>query len=306
VKRVAVFAGLLIFALLIPVLLMSVLLMSSDAQTSPSRKAIEEIPAGLIGTYQAAAATCDGLDWTVLAAIHKVETGFATGSALSSKGAQGPMQFMPATFDGYATDGDADGFADINDVDDAIFTAAAMLCANGAGDPSRLADAVWQYNHSDSYVRDVLDLAASYGVAAVPAGGGDATGLLANPRVIFSPSARTDLQAGLIDPRIVSLLEYIAQRHKITVSILKTGHSKYVRGTSRVSDHWYGRAADISVIDGRRVGPAYGAARKVVVELAHLPAPLRPDEIGSPFANLDVAGAFSDSDHQDHLHLGFD
>ena len=41
--------------------------------------------------------------------------------------------------------------------------------------------------------------------------------------------------------------------------------------------------------------------------LASLPAPLRPDELGSPFADLStLPGLFSDDDHQDHLHLGYD
>ena len=161
-KRVTVLAGLSVFALLIPVLLMGLLLSISGDRTSPSRKALEEIPPELIGTYQAAAATCEGLDWTILAAVHKTETGFGTGPAMSSAGAQGPMQFMPATFQSYGTDGDGDGVADINDVEDAIFSAAALLCANGASDPARLADALWQYNHSDAYVSEILATAVSY------------------------------------------------------------------------------------------------------------------------------------------------
>lgn len=117
----------------------------------------DEIPHELIGIYEAAAATCEGLDWTVLAAIHKVETGFGTGRATSSAGAQGPMQFMPSTFESYGVDGDGDHVARINDVEDAIFSAANLLCANGAGDPARLATAIWNYNHSQKYVNGGSD-----------------------------------------------------------------------------------------------------------------------------------------------------
>ena len=110
--------------------------------------------------YARAAATCPGLPAPVLEAIHYVETGGATtGSHRSSKGALGPMQFLPATWDAYGVDADGDGRADIHDVDDAVFTAARYLCTNGGGDRDRLATAVWNYNRSWSYVSRVLDLA---------------------------------------------------------------------------------------------------------------------------------------------------
>ena len=39
--------------------------------------------------------------------------------------------------------------------------AARLLCANGGGDPARLASALWNYNHSDDYVHRVLAIARS-------------------------------------------------------------------------------------------------------------------------------------------------
>ena len=50
---------------------------------------------------------------------------------------------------------------------DAVFSAAKLLCANGAGDPARLPEAIWSYNHSDTYVAQVLQLAASFGVISL-------------------------------------------------------------------------------------------------------------------------------------------
>lgn len=126
-------------------------------------------PSDLRFIYEGAAATCDGLDWSILAAIHYEETRHGTGLATSSKGAQGPMQFLPSTFKSYRVDGDGDGRARINDLEDAVFSAANLLCANGAGDPSRLADAIWTYNHSESYVTRVLARARRYRVDGLPA-----------------------------------------------------------------------------------------------------------------------------------------
>ncbi|MDP9069325.1 MAG: lytic transglycosylase domain-containing protein [Actinomycetota bacterium] len=306
-KRVSLVSAILVFLLLFPLLLVGVLLSLSGDQPSPSELALSEIPHELIGVYEASAATCEGLDWTVLAAIHKVETRFGTGRATSSAGAQGPMQFMPPTFEAYGVDGDGDGRADINDVDDAIFSAANLLCANGAGDPERLATAVWNYNHSQAYVNEVLTLAASYGVISLPEGVAyaAATDLLRNPRVVLTPNARADLEAGAVDERLVSLLSWIAQRHTITISVFKTGHSKYTRSGS-VSNHYYGRGADIFIVDGSPVSSKNDAAYRVVLEIAGLEGALRPSELGHPFGAVGFPGGFTDADHRDHIHFGFD
>lgn len=99
-----------------------------------------------------------GFDWHILAAVHKVETG-QSGDTMrkSSCGATGPMQFMPGTFRGNATDGDGDGVARIDDVHDAIFSAAKYLSSNNAGND--INNALFRYNHSQSYVNKVKSLA---------------------------------------------------------------------------------------------------------------------------------------------------
>jgi len=121
----------------------------------------EATPAVYRALFQAAATTCPGLSWTVLAAIGQVETNDGRGGMVSSAGALGPMQFLPATFAEYARDGDHDGKANIMDPADAIYTAAAYLCANGAGQGgTSLSTAIWNYNHADWYVQLVESLAA--------------------------------------------------------------------------------------------------------------------------------------------------
>jgi peptidoglycan hydrolase CwlO-like protein len=119
------------------------------------------VPADFRTLYVAAATTCHGLSWTVLAAIGQVESGHGRNPSTSSAGAQGPMQFLPSTFAAYAVDGDHDGDADIMDPADAIFTAAHYLCANGAGHgDDGLHNAIWHYNHAQWYVALVLKLAS--------------------------------------------------------------------------------------------------------------------------------------------------
>lgn len=76
----------------------------------------------------------------------------------------GPLQFLPSTWAVYAVDGNGDGRADVNNVFDAALAAAHYLCAGG-GDlshPHQLAAALFSYNHSRTYVAEVLSLIAQY------------------------------------------------------------------------------------------------------------------------------------------------
>lgn len=103
-------------------------------------------PRQLIGHYKRAG-RATGVPWGYLAAIHLVETRMGRIRGTSTAGAQGPMQFMPATWEAYGAGGD------INDPGDAIMAAARLLRANGA--PRRMDAALWNYNHSDAYVQAV-------------------------------------------------------------------------------------------------------------------------------------------------------
>ncbi|MBS1891337.1 MAG: lytic murein transglycosylase, partial [Actinobacteria bacterium] len=96
----------------------------------------------------------------VLAGINAVETGFGTNLGPSSAGAEGWMQFMPATWAEYGVDANGDGVADPNDPEDAIFAAARYLSA--AGMPADTYGAIYAYNHADWYVSEVLANAGCY------------------------------------------------------------------------------------------------------------------------------------------------
>jgi soluble lytic murein transglycosylase-like protein len=92
-----------------------------------------------------------GVDWEVLAAVNYIETKWNRVRSMSSAGAQGPMQFMPATWGQYGMGGD------IHDPRDAIMAAANYLQASGA--PDDYQQAIYAYNHSDAYVNAILQYA---------------------------------------------------------------------------------------------------------------------------------------------------
>jgi cell wall-associated NlpC family hydrolase len=139
---------------------------ATESPGSPAHRAGPAVPAGWELLEQNAAATCPGLPWAVLAAIGRVESDSGRSSApgvasgANAAGAEGPMQFEPATFAQYGVVGPG-GATPPSPYDpvDAIYSAAKLLCADGGAQPSTLFGAISQYNHSAQYVRTVVVLA---------------------------------------------------------------------------------------------------------------------------------------------------
>ncbi|MDT0307224.1 C40 family peptidase [Streptomyces sp. DSM 44917] len=146
--------------------------LTGQGTATPSRTAMEDIPPENYALYTAAAQTCPGLDWTVLAAIGKIETdhgrstlpGVASGTNYA--GAMGPMQFLQSTFDAVVAEhppppGGATPPSPYN-LHDATYAAAAYLCDSGARNGQDLNAAIFTYNHAHWYVADVLAQATQY------------------------------------------------------------------------------------------------------------------------------------------------
>lgn len=132
--------------------------MAQPRDTLPAWRIVPPAPvAELLGYYREAQAA-SGVGWNYLAAINLIETGFGRIAGVSVAGAQGPMQFMPATWAAY-------GSGDVRSPRDSILAAGRYLAASGfADDPD---GAIFRYNNAWQYVRAVSDYAAV--IAADPA-----------------------------------------------------------------------------------------------------------------------------------------
>jgi hypothetical protein len=325
VTKVAVLAAAAL--LLLPALAISAATGGINLST-PSSPALADIPPDYLLLYQQAGLAFD-IPWEVLAAVGKVECDHGRHPHAACRqrgvenyaGAGGPMQFLASTWRRYGIDADQDGIADRWNPADAIVSAANYLAASGATDD--LEAALYAYNPTEAYVDEVLAWAEHYheataaetgqplDLSSLPARGDRvalAQAVLANPSIVLRPEAESDVRTGRVDPRVLAVLLALSERFSLAgVGPFVSGHSYYVAGTNRPSNHAFGRAVDIGTINGELVSPANGAARQAALVLASLPAPLRPDEIGSPFPDLSsLPGLFSDADHQDHVHLGFD
>lgn len=117
----------------------------------PAWRIVTPLPVPELRAYYGEAERRFGVPWQLLAAINLVETCMGRIVGLSSAGAQGPMQFMPATWARYGLGGD------VWNTRDAILGAANYLAGNGAADGTEagLDNALYRYNSDSRYVRGV-------------------------------------------------------------------------------------------------------------------------------------------------------
>jgi hypothetical protein len=121
-------------------------------ETLPAWRIIDPPPYDeLLGHYREAEETF-GVSWEYLAAIHLVETAIGRVDGISVAGAQGPMQFMPGTWEAFGNGGD------VRDHRDAIHGAARYLRHSGA--PGDMTAALFSYNRHYNYVRAIEHFAS--------------------------------------------------------------------------------------------------------------------------------------------------
>src|SRR5215471_11520400 len=155
---------------------------TSAVQPAPSKAAGTSIPADYLQLYRNAGRIY-GVPWAILAGIGEVESNHGRSmlpgvrGGANAFGAAGPMQIgtggaagntwggapvHPASqrVNGVATDANGNGTASVYDPADAIAGAARYLLAHGV--LTNVTQAIFAYNHLESYVQAVLNWAGLY------------------------------------------------------------------------------------------------------------------------------------------------
>ena len=168
------------------------------AIASPSATAIADIPPAMLASYINASRSCEGLRWTVLAAIGKLDSDHARmnatvvgpigrvspeiiGPALDGSNGTtlvadtdngaldhdttydhtvGPMSLLPSVWRAIGVDANGDGVADPQNVRDAIATTVRQICPTGNLDDFRAAIAL--HDPAEAYVAGAVDWAQRY------------------------------------------------------------------------------------------------------------------------------------------------
>tara|TARA_Y100001968_G_scaffold278312_1_gene273579 strand:+ start:1110 stop:2066 length:957 start_codon:yes stop_codon:yes gene_type:complete len=118
--------------------------------TLPAWKIVKPEPSQDLLSYYKKAEKSTGIEWEILAAINLVESGMGRIVGKSVANAQGPMQFLPSTWNekGVGLNGD------INNPHDSIQAAARYLVLRGGLE--NIKKGLWGYNNSDNYVEAIL------------------------------------------------------------------------------------------------------------------------------------------------------
>jgi hypothetical protein len=159
---------------------------------------------------------------------------------------------------------------------------------------------------------------------------GEARELLETRNFEVSSKAIGDLKAGIVDERLVAILQAITQEHRVCVDAFKEGHyflrgvpdsplipNSYGSAGGLPNSHYYGRAVDIRRVNGKSISG--NGTNPDVLDIGKIISRVspqeRPDQIIGPESWAEALGRSSeegwilDEDqlerHEDHIHLGY-
>jgi hypothetical protein len=274
----------------------------------PEQPRMEEATAEVL--IEAAAGT--DTSWSTLAAAAWFDSRWGDPTAGRLIG----ERLSTADWGRFGTDGDGDDAVTRTSAADHATTVAAFL-ADAAGPDGNIDAAFRAYFGSEGDTAEQAARMAAYfealGSEAIVHGIDDPEvreeiqqRVIANERIDLYEGGRSDVEDGLVDPRVLVTIEFLANRFEsIGVTSVISGHGVYTAG-GNVSLHSYGQAVDIATIDGEPVighqekdGRTYRALQDILL----LPEAMQPAELISLW---DLGGAsFAATDHDDHIHIGY-
>ncbi len=133
--------------------------------------------------------------------------------------------------------------------------------------------------------------------------------VLDSPDIEIYECGRRDIRAGIVDRRVLATLEFLAAKGmKPTITSLRCGHGFYTT-SGNVSEHSFGSAVDIAAINGTPIighqGPG-SITDKAVRQLLTLQGTMKPHQIITLMQYQGADNTLALSDHDDHIHVGFD
>ena len=148
------------------------------------------------------------------------------------------------------------------------------------------------------------------GALRPPTGLPGAAALASNQNIRFTRQSQiNDLVSGQVDPRVVDLLTWIASRRQVTITSMRTDHSTYVAGSSRVSAHHLGRAFDLGAVNGQIcTGGPDGECGRLYEEVVNQlrGTQYQPSQViygYDPWPS--ERWNFEMGNHHDHIHIGY-
>ena len=246
----------------------------------------------------------------VLAAVARLESDYGRGMNARQLENNGPMGLSREEWKKYGVDGDGDGYVERDEPWDGIATFARMLWSQPT-----LEAGLFEHNHAAWYVEAAIQDAGriagdcettktEWNIAyPIPT---NSTEINWDNLQVLNPTAQSDIQNGLIDPRVTNLLAILTQKYSLLISSLRSDHSM-MTASGNVSNHYEGRAMDIAGVNGVSCTDqsATSPCTEVIQILASLPDGVKPTELIYGW-DVDGAGpAFAMSDHADHIHAGF-
>ncbi len=133
--------------------------------------------------------------------------------------------------------------------------------------------------------------------------------VLTDKRISIYECGRRDIKAGIIDRRILALLEYLAVKGvQPSVSSLQCGHG-FLTASGNVSEHTTGTAVDISTVYGKVITPATqgegSVTDRAVQEILKLQGAMKPHQIITLMKYEGTDNTLAMGDHDDHIHVGY-
>ncbi|HEV2812865.1 MAG TPA: hypothetical protein VGW10_06390, partial [Solirubrobacteraceae bacterium] len=131
--------------------------------------------------------------------------------------------------------------------------------------------------------------------------------ILSNPHVGIYETGRLQVRAGLVDRRVLALLEFLAA-NGVRPGVSSLFRPGSITSSGNVSHHSTGTAVDIASINGISVMGHQGSGSITDIAIRRiltLQGAMRPDQVISLMTYPGQSNTIAMGDHADHVHVGY-